>query len=48
MRRARLEFGGQLPSPIDNITFHPVPEPGTLALLAVSLGTLAIARRWVV
>ncbi len=29
---------------IDNITFHPVPEPGTLALLAVSLAALLIAR----
>ena len=33
---------------IDNITFHPVPEPGTLALLAVSLGTLAMYRRRIV
>ncbi len=30
---------------IDNITFHPVPEPGTLALLAFGLATLVIARR---
>ncbi len=30
---------------IDNITFHPVPEPGTLALLAGSLMALVIARR---
>ncbi len=29
---------------IDNITFHPVPEPGTLALLAVSLAALVIGR----
>ncbi len=30
---------------IDNITFHPVPEPGTLGLLAGSLAALVIARR---
>ena len=30
---------------IVNITFHPVPEPGTLALLAGSLMALVIARR---
>ncbi len=30
---------------IDNITFHPVPEPGTLGLLAGSLVALVIARR---
>ena len=30
---------------IDNITFHPVPEPGTLALLAGSLMALVMARR---
>ncbi len=30
---------------VDNITIHPVPEPGTLALLAVSLATLLIGRR---
>jgi hypothetical protein len=30
---------------IDNITFHPVPEPSTLGLLAVSLATLVIGRR---
>ncbi len=33
---------------IDNITFHPVPEPGTLGLLAVSLGALVIYRRRIV
>ena len=27
---------------IDNITFHPVPEPSSLALLAVSLAALLI------
>ncbi len=27
------------------ITFHPVPELGTLALLAVSLATLGLYRR---
>ena len=30
---------------IDNITFHPVPEPGSLALLAFSLGAILIAQR---
>ncbi len=30
---------------IDNITFHPVPEPSTLALLAISLGAILIARQ---
>ncbi len=38
-----------LPGPsvglIDNVTFHPVPEPSTLALLAVSLAVFGIARR---
>ena len=29
---------------IDNITFHPVPEPGTLTLLAVSLVALGMYR----
>ena len=29
---------------IDNITFHPVPEPGTLTLLALSLAALLIVR----
>ncbi len=32
---------------IDNVTFHPVPEPGTLGLLAGSLVALVIARLWV-
>ena len=40
--------GGVRPEPpiafIDNITFHPVPEPGTLGLLAGSLAALVIAR----
>ena len=47
IRWNRFVFGA-LPSSaafIDNITFHPVPEPGTLGLLAVSLVALAIARR---
>ena len=30
---------------IDNITFHPVPEPRTLGLVAVGLAALLIARR---
>ncbi len=30
---------------LDNITFHPVPEPSTLALLAFGLVALVIARR---
>ncbi|TDJ10010.1 MAG: PEP-CTERM sorting domain-containing protein [Deltaproteobacteria bacterium] len=30
---------------IDNITFHPVPEPSSLALLAFGLAALVIARR---
>ncbi len=30
---------------IDNITFHPVPEPGTFGLLVFSLVALVIARR---
>ncbi len=30
---------------IDNITFHPVPEPSTLALLVFSLGAILIARQ---
>ena len=42
----------ELPPPlvafIDNITFHPVPEPGTLTLLAGSLVALVIARRRIV
>lgn len=33
---------------IDNITFHPVPEPGTLALLTVGLVVLLIGRRRIV
>ncbi len=33
---------------IDNITFHPVPEPSTLALLAVCLAALMIYRRRIV
>jgi hypothetical protein len=32
---------------IDNITFHPVPEPCTLVLLAVSLAALVIGHRWI-
>ena len=30
---------------IDNITFHPVPEPSSLALLAFGLAALMVARR---
>ncbi len=30
---------------IDNITFHPVPEPSNLVLLAFSLGAILIAQR---
>ncbi len=33
---------------IDNITFHPVPEPSSLALLAFGLVALVIARRRIV
>ena len=33
---------------IDNITFHPVPGPGTFARLAVGVATLAVGRRWVI
>ncbi len=33
---------------IDNITFHPVPEPSTLGLLIVSLAALVITRRQIV
>ncbi len=33
---------------IDNITFHPVPEPSTLLLLAVCLAALMIYRRRIV
>ena len=38
-------FAINFPGYVDNITFHPVPEPGTLALLAVGLAALVIARR---
>ncbi len=40
----RLNFIGY----VDNITFHPVPEPGTLGLLAVGLAALVIERRRIV
>ena len=30
---------------IDNITFHPVPEPGTLGLLAAGLAAVVLLRR---
>ena len=33
---------------IDNITFHPVPEPSTLAMLGLSLAAHGIARRRIV
>ncbi len=43
------EIFHELPTPIvafiDNITFHPVPEPSSLALLAFGLGALVIGRR---
>ncbi len=39
---------GRVVAFIDNITFHPVPEPSTLALLAFSLVALVIARRRIV
>ncbi len=32
---------------IDNITFHPVPEPSTFGLLAVVFSALLVARRWI-
>ncbi len=38
-------FTPPTPAFIDNITFHPVPEPSTLVLLAVSLVALVISRR---
>ncbi len=44
------QIGEATPAPaivafIDNITFHPVPEPGMLALLALGLTALVIGRR---
>ncbi len=30
---------------IDNISFHPVPEPGTLVLFAACLAALGVYRR---
>ena len=33
---------------IDTITFHPVPEPSTLALLAFGLAALGVYRRRIV
>jgi len=45
----RIESGSNPPDPIiafiDNITFHPVPEPSTLGLAALGLVALLIARR---
>jgi len=43
-----LPFPGSVPAFIDNITFHPVPEPSSLALLAFGLAALVIARRRIV
>ena len=53
--RFRWRVFGEFPSPpppdhflgfIDNITFHPVPEPGTWALLAFGLSATMIGCRW--
>jgi len=39
------EERGPIVAFIDNITFHPVPEPSSLAFLGFSLGAILIARR---
>ena len=49
---SRFRYAGSRAKPpssivayIDNITFHPVPEPSTLLLLASGFVALLIARR---
>ena len=45
-RKAFPPFGnGAIAAFIDNITVFPVPEPSSLALLALSLGAVLIGRR---
>ncbi len=48
LEKVSLSWGFGSVGFIDNITFHPVPEPGTLTLLAGSLVALVIARRRIV